>query len=157
MKENPVLPNIRSSKGFTLLEVVVVLILLGILTAVAIARVVDHGADERAATDTLITHLRFAQILAMNSDTTWGININGATYTLYADGNVNNNPANLPGEDSHTITMPVSAGVSTVSFDQWGRPYNTVDPSSSSPATGNINISIGSETITIIPDTGYIP
>jgi len=155
MQKIPLPSEIRSARGFTLIEAVAVLILIGILAAVAIARVSDNDADERAAADKLKVHLRYAQSLAMNLDKPWGVEASGGSYFLFFDGDVNNK-ARFPGEEEN-ISFP--GGISptfTVSFDRWGRPYNVADPSGGSPINAEITINIGSG-IVITPETGFIP
>ncbi len=152
-------PEPRTLRGFTLLEVVVVLVLMGILAAVAIARVTDHGADERAAADKLRVHLRFAQMQALNSDRTWGIRATGGSYFLYSDGDSNDadNVHLLPGENSNTVIFP--HGITQtffLSFDQWGRPYTDENPETNTPASAIPSITIGTESITITPETGFM-
>ncbi|SDB34269.1 prepilin-type N-terminal cleavage/methylation domain-containing protein [Desulfonatronum thiosulfatophilum] len=151
MKENRLLLKHRSSKGFTLLEVVVVLILLGILAAVAIARVGNHGADERAAADKLKVHLRYAQGMAMNSDISWGVSGDGTSYFLFDDVNdPEGNKRFFPGEDA--VDVDNSHASFYVHFDSWGRPNDI-----SSAITTPMSISLNTQTITITPETGFIP
>ncbi len=155
MQKIPDPPERRASRGFTLLEVIVVLILLGIMAAVAIPRLTDTGAAERAAADKLKVHLRQAQGMALNSDLSWGIQAAGGSYFFFHGGDITNK-ARLPGEEEE---IPFPGGLApafTVSFDGWGRPYNVADPAGNAPATSNITIAIGADTITIIPETGFI-
>ncbi len=140
------------NKGFTLIEVIAVLIILGIVAAVAVSRVMSNQNDLIAQTDVVKTHLRFAQLKALADDTatSWGISFSGASYTLTKDGN----PATikLPGEDSgsHNFPTGVTVANATVAFDSWG-----------SPGTANVTVILTqsgvSKNITIYNYTGYIP
>lgn len=152
----PVQHNFRFNPGFTLIEVVVVLILVGVLTAVAVSRFTDTNAAERAAADSLKAHLRQAQGLAIDSDTVWGVQASGGSYHLfYVDDDTNTVVTQrFPGEDADNIDFP--SGVSatfTVYFDGWGRPCS--DQSCETPITNAIT-AIDSR-VTITPETGYIP
>ncbi|MFO8090499.1 MAG: prepilin-type N-terminal cleavage/methylation domain-containing protein [Desulfatiglandaceae bacterium] len=160
MKITPVQHKFRFNPGFTLIEVVVVLILVGVLAAVAVSRVTDTGAAERAAADSLKAHLRQAQGLSLNSDTVWGVQASGGSYHLFyvnVDEDTNTTTVvtqRFPGEDADDIDFP--SGVSatfTVYFDGWGRPCS--DQSCDTPITSAIT-AIGSR-VTITPETGYIP
>lgn len=85
------------------MEVVAVLIILGIMAAVAIARFTDTSADDIAAANTLKTHLRYAQLRAMGDIVDWGISFTDNSYTLKKNGD--DAPVNLPGENSPTKTL----------------------------------------------------
>jgi len=159
MGKIPLPPEIRSARGFTLIEAVAVLILIGILAAVAIARVTDNDADERAAENKLKVHLRHAQARAMNSDTPWGVEATGGSYSLLRiDDDGNTVAANFPGEEG-AIDFP--SGISAtfkVFFDGWGRPHSDVPSVDTAidETDETITINIGSG-ISITPETGFIP
>src|SRR5512137_1246735 len=79
----------KGERGFTMLEIVVVLVLLFIVSAVVMSRYTRAGTNDlMAETDGFKTSLRFAQIQALNDDTvTWGIHIpNDSSYVLYKNG-----------------------------------------------------------------------
>ena len=59
---------IGTEKGFTLLEIIAILVILGILAVVVVSRTTSMNAEVYAGADTLKTHLRYAQILAMNTN-----------------------------------------------------------------------------------------
>jgi prepilin-type N-terminal cleavage/methylation domain-containing protein len=115
------------NRGFTLIEVIAVLIILGIIAAVAVSRVGSNQNDLIPQADIVKTHLRFAQLKALADDSTststWGIAFSGSSYTLQNNGA----PAsiNLPGASDGTIhRFPpgVTAAGTTVTFDSWGNP-----------------------------------
>lgn len=159
MLKIPLQPKDGPVRGFTLIEVIVVLILLGILSVVAIARALDNDVEVRTAADNLKVHLRHAQIRAMNSDVSWGVHSTGNGYVLFHSGSVANT-ARFLGENNETVPLPGGSGF-TVSFDQWGRPYNAANPATATPLTANLTVTVNDGThaasLTIIPDTGYIP
>jgi MSHA pilin protein MshC len=133
-----------NEKGFTLIEIITVLVLVGVVSSIAIISTSTGNADLSASTDKLKVHLRYAQSRAMNSDTSWGIQFNGASYTLLKDMGGTNQPVVLPGESSLSVSLPLSLAGS-VKFDTWGHP------------TGLSTIVLGSASIVITPDTGFIP
>ena len=162
----------RSNKGFTMIEVIAVLVILAIVSAVAISRATGTSeAKLQAEVDTLKGHLRYAQYLAMNdiSSTTtgyvqWGIDFGTTTssYKLvkYVGGVlVDPTPFNLPAESSatHSFKTPiVSTGTpALVLFDEWGSPYS--DPATKLAANATIILNPGGQAITITPETGFIP
>jgi MSHA pilin protein MshC len=148
--------------GFTLLEMVAVLVLLGILTAVAVGRMGDNPGRVAATAGTLKVHLRHAQFRAMYSETTWGVHSTGGGYWLFFGGDTNNK-ALFPGENLETVTPATGVTIPafTVSFDDWGAPHNVVDPATAPPLASSLGIVVSSGTspvtITITPNTGFIP
>jgi prepilin-type N-terminal cleavage/methylation domain-containing protein len=142
-------------RGFTMIEIIMVLIIMAIVGTVVLSRATTAGYDLASQAEILKSHLRFAQIKAMNDAVLWGIYIPaaGSSYVLYK----NNAQATslLPGESAQTHTLPagitVTAGVgSTYNFDDWGSPGTS---------TFTITLSQGTTTsnITITKNTGYIP
>ncbi|WP_051184555.1 pilus assembly FimT family protein [Desulfatiglans anilini] len=152
----------HTAGGFTIVEMIAVLVILGVLASVAVARMMtDDGAEVRRAAETLKMHLRQAQFRAMYSDTSWGVHSNGGSYWLFEGPNTSNRVMFL-GEGSDTVTLPsgVSCGSFTVSFDDWGVPYNGASPQSGNELSSakTIQIACCSKTIsiTITPNTGFI-
>jgi prepilin-type N-terminal cleavage/methylation domain-containing protein len=143
-------------KGFTLIEVIALLIILGIVAAVAASRGMSNESGLIAQADIVKSHLRFAQLKALSDDIdTWSIVFTSSSYSLSCSGTIlgNNCPAtiNLPSENSGTHTFPtgVAASPVTVTFDSWG-----------SPGTANVTVTLTqdsiSKPITITNNTGYI-
>lgn len=150
-KKTDIHSKLSNSKGFTMIEIVAVLIILGIIAAVAISRGLSvNDVTAQSEVETLKGHLRFAQSRAMNelSPVKWGIQANGSSYTLVRNLNGDNttfdSPSHLPGESSaiHTTTLS-GAGSGTVLFDDWGNPTVTV-------------ITFVGRSISITPNTGFI-
>ncbi len=157
--------SMRQSHGFTMIEIVVVLVVLFILSAAVISRYSTADPNELIAeADGLKANLRFAQIKAMSdtmqpdSNPRWEFEISNATsYALYrrGDGGVRV-PVNLPGEVPPSPTHSLPAGVTitsgvglVITFDDWG-----------SPGTSNISVTltqgIQSSIISITRNTGFI-
>jgi len=153
------------NKGFTMIEIVVVLVVLFIVSAVFISRYATADSNELIAeTDALKANLRFAQIKAIsdtlqpNGNPRWEFEItDAASYTLYRRDGGARLPVNLPGEvpPSPTHSLPsgvmLTSGVGRViTFDDWG-----------SPGASNISVSLTqgtqSSTVNITKNTGFIP
>ncbi len=162
-----------SQKGFTFLELIAVLIVLAIMTAVAVSRATNNDAEVVTGADTLKAHIRYAQTMAMNSnpnagdETIWGISCSGSSYWLFRGTAPAADIIRLPDDEKYisgdrTINLTqkkMSVTSFTVYFDNRGIPYSplgtqwpgtviTVSPASGSGTTVNINIT---------PFTGYVP
>lgn len=144
--------KVADNRGFTMIEVIAVLIILGIISAVFIVRGMGTEAVKlQAEVDTLKGHLRYAQYLAINdiSPTKWGINLADSYYTLVknasGDGVTFTSPFSLPNESSATHSFaPITATSATVLFDEWGSPDIT-------------SLAFGGQSVTITAETGFIP
>lgn len=119
---------LANSNGFSLMEIICGLVIVGILSAVAVSRMASTDVyDVVMEIETLKTHLRYCQIRAMSHNETWGIKItSGTAYTLQKNGSTAS--VNLPNENSatHTFESGVRAtpGTTTITFDDIGSPGN---------------------------------
>lgn len=143
------IPDFRktaASSGFTAIEIIAVLVIVGILSAVAVSRLTGHSdAEDLAAANTLKVHLRYAQLRAMGDIVPWGIRFNGDSYTLLKGGEAT--PVNLPGENNTEKALEnLTESPDEIWFEAaLGRP----DPDGAS-------ISVGGRQIFITPETGFI-
>jgi prepilin-type N-terminal cleavage/methylation domain-containing protein len=149
------------NKGFTLIEIIAVLIILGIMAAVAVSRMGSNDSDLIPQADIIKSHLRFAQLKALSDDTSasWGIAFPGIlgsnSYTL--KNGTSNAAINLPGEDGISHTFPTGSGITvlssplTVNFDSWGSPVGGGAATVSLYQGGVLKT-----TINIDANTGYI-
>ena len=138
-----------------MIEVIVVLFIMAIVASFVLFRPSTSANELVAQAEILKSHLRYAQIRAMNGDDTetWGIHLADAnSYTLYK----NNAQATdiLPGETAQTHTFPtevsVSSGVgTTVNFDSWGSPV-------AGAQTITLTQAMQTSSITVTKNTGYI-
>ena len=139
--------------GFTMLEIIVVLVLMAILSLSALARLSQTNAEVLGDRDRLMAHIRYAQSRALRTSSTWTIDFTGASsYQILQDGAARF----LPGLETPTIT--IASSITTggdVSFNSWGEPSVGGTPLA---ATSSISLSDGtySAAITIEPDTGYV-
>jgi MSHA pilin protein MshC len=175
-----IVPKIfKTQDGFTLIEIISVLIILGILVAVMISRLTNYDTEVYAGTDALKAHLRYAQTMAMNKDpntgteTIMGIKYDGANkYWLFKG--TNTSDIFLLPDDSKYITgdrkIDLTAkkinitGINTIYFDNHGIPYTAyTDSTTNTPLANPLIISVtslsgsSSKSLTITPQTGFIP
>ncbi|MCX5908501.1 MAG: prepilin-type N-terminal cleavage/methylation domain-containing protein [Deltaproteobacteria bacterium] len=165
----------RDPRGFTLIEIIATLVIIGIVVAVIINRVIGTSDTSRVAQESVIkNHIRYAQGMAMKRGGIWGIKCDGPDYWLFRT-NAPDTPGNqivLPGEDNakvtlanKNVTMTASSGPTfTVSFDATGRPYTdaaiNMPVSAGNPVTitvDSIPAGSGTPSFNVTPETGFIP
>ena len=150
-----------ASRGFTLVELVLVMIIGGVLAAIAVPRMVDRSAYQtRGGASEVRTALRYAQRLAMAKNrevcvTTTANNLMlrftpvpgpaCSELVIGPDGDVFN---------TYTVTLPtgITAGVA-FRFDGQGRPITLPPNTQQTLVVGGAG---GTGTITVRPETGYV-
>jgi len=149
-----------NESGFTILEVIVVLILIGIVSVVIISRTTNiQDIELEAQSDKVQTHIRYAQTMAMKrSDTIWGIKCDGDDYWLFKtnDPDTESNQIRFLGEESDKVPMS-GMNAFTLYFDKYGIPYTAyTDESINTRVLTPLLIQIDSENFNITPETGFI-
>jgi MSHA pilin protein MshC len=158
IKRRQIIKNrLKNNGGFTLIEVVAVLIILAIIATVAVTHGMSTQNDLIPQADTVKTDLRFAQMKALNDDVnTWSMAFTTGSYSLSCTAGTNStcpsSAIKLPSESSNTHTFPSDVRVNptiTITFDSWG---------SSVGSNAVVNLIQGSQTIaiTVAANTGYI-
>jgi prepilin-type N-terminal cleavage/methylation domain-containing protein len=176
----------KTQDGFTLIEIISVLVILGILVVVAVSRMSNHDVAVYTGADALKEHLRYAQTTAMNKDpntgteTIMGIKYDAGAnqYWLFRGTDPNSNILLLPDDSKYVtgdrkidlaakkITITFSNGVNTIYFDNHGIPYTAYTdstPTGNTPLANPLTINVtalsgsSSKSLTITPQTGFIP
>jgi MSHA pilin protein MshC len=153
------------NSGFTPLEVLVVLVIIGIISVIIIGRSDIGQTDLLAQTEVIKSHIRYAQSRAMNADRIWGIycDASGQSYWLFADGDPTNGKRKLPGEESYTVDLipyKLTLTPTTLTFDNRGRPCS--DDNGTELLSTDLALTLAADggattTITITRNTGFIP
>lgn len=149
--------------GFTLMEIITVLVLMGVLAAAVVSTVSDDDRTLPYRFNTLKTHIRFVQAEAMGLATELGIRCQGGSYWMYRGNNVNDRVA-LPQQDADTVSLGgvgISPSTFTIAFDDRGRPHSAAAQSDANlfNADQNFTLTKGgeSQSFTVTRETGYIP
>jgi MSHA pilin protein MshC len=148
----------NNQRGFTLIEVVAVLMIIGIVAVIAMVRVSStEDIDLASQVEAVKGHLRFAQIRAMNTDSNWGIHFSETSYYLFQG--TDSSKVMIIGEDSPDVDLAAKksklritppAG-NNVTFDQYGSPGDAnVDIATNCSACANGGV------IRVTKNTGFI-
>lgn len=157
------MPYFKGAKGFTLIEIIAAIIIIGILSAVFISRVTSTAETDRMAkADALKSHLRYAQMRAINMSpdpanaasgckAAFGMNISANSYFMFKDCKVDSK-VTLPGANDPIVSVPgMGLASQVVTFDNWGRPCT--DLLGTTLADADINLG---QSIIITKNTGFV-
>ena len=155
----------KNVKGTTLMELILTIIIIGILVLIIAPKIKIGGSNLDCALKLLITHLRYAQNLAINRQQTFGVefDLNNNKYTVY-QGSIGN-----PVKDPHKIqddlivdfdTYPNLKGVSLSSaqFPTPATDWVNFDSLGAPTSGGTVVLSYGgnNKTMEIHPSTGSV-
>lgn len=142
-------------KGFTLIELIAVMVLVGFLAISIVPRFSFQDVNALAEVYTLESTLRYAQSRAKNDTEYWGVEIERNGYSLHRYSS-DSTLELIPGVNSSAYSFPsgVTANAQFVIFDSRGRPVNK----SFKPLSTPLKIAINgvNRNIIITPETGLI-
>ena len=165
-------PRLRGpahERGFTLWELIIVMVLVGIISAIALTRTGNDPVMLSTQVDQLAGDIRYVQALAMTQGQRYRINLTATGYTLtLADAGGTLVPHPVTGSTAQTnwnsgVTValpPTNLPNSLVAFDGRGIPYtdNVATIALGAATTATITLSKGdaNQSITITPLTGRV-
>ena len=154
--------GIQKARGFTIIELVIVIILLAILAATVSMRMPGEGINLGAQAEQLASDVRYTQSLAMSRGQRFRINFTAGTYQITdAAGVAQNHP-------STGLTTAVSLGTTVLSaynpplnnsylaFDSLGVPYTDPTTALAALVTLTLTSSGVAMSITVAPQTGRV-
>jgi prepilin-type N-terminal cleavage/methylation domain-containing protein len=143
---------LKEKQGFTLIEIIMVLVIISIVGITVLVRRPDVSAQAIGGRAVIKNHIRYAQLMAMTSNTVCGIQFKGSVYSLFRNGSLAD-MITLPNHTGTDFPIPEALGTTTgvLYFDLWGIPYSFAGLTT--PRSTGL---IGSLGITISTDTGYV-
>ena len=139
-----------AARGFTLIELVMVIGIAAILAAVAFSRINVSSFDTEGFANRAIAMVRYAQKTAISQRrTVFVVATSGNLKLCYADSVCGTPVREPPGTNAFSYNAPsgVTLSVVTISFDALGRP----SAGGAITVTGDV-----ARTITIEAETGYV-
>ena len=155
--------------GFTLIELITVIVILGILSLAITSRTGSLGGSELARMSEVRAQLRYVQLRALKTGQVYGVTCDATNYWAFAFNSTNPTNYNaylaLPGETSSIVSLSgksMAMTAFTCLFDAYGIPYTaytspSVNTKLAAPAVVTITAGGGTTTLTITPETGYVP
>ena len=154
----------RNNRGFTIVEIIVVLLLISIIAAAAFSRSISTDQmNFRSQFDKIQNQMRYPQSMAMKRSEWWGFSCDTNNYWIFSVTNKTATPIQRPLPGQHDMSISLSdLGITmdgfTVIFDKFGIPYS---PDWNTPLSADLVVDLtdsGSESrsFTIVPETGLI-
>jgi len=143
------------SKGFTLVELVIVIAILGIVASIAVPSFMTmiRNSEARAAAESILSGLQKARADAVSrnkrvefiaaTDTSWNVQLLDGT-TLYSRSSA---------EASPTTSAALGGGATTATFNSFGRLVNNADTTNSLTSV-DVSATDGSKTLRIVVGLG---
>lgn len=164
-----VTPRTKRNAAFTLIELIIVIIIVGILAAIATSRSPGTKINLNSVAQQLASDIRYTQSLAMSraqsyqlilSATSYQIKTSaGATVNNVVTGQATTQLPTAPQFFAVTIAVPpTNLPNNIISFDSSGTPYTDATTTNTLNSAAVITLTSGSSTstITIQPQTGRV-
>lgn len=159
----------RFRPGFTLLEIIAVLVVLGLITLTAVMTLDNTDYNLLSQAQAIRQDIRYAQSMAMKTGSVWGVDSNGVSFRAFEMVNNVATDRSFPGKETpvQLSDLGVSLSSFTLYFNGFGQPANAAG---NTPAATLREIKVGPGgwdfteptdppnlvKFNVLPDTGFI-
>ncbi len=135
--------------GFTLLEIVLVITLIGILAVTIVPKVETRWFEQRSEFHQILTALRYAHQIAIASECQIRVQVNGKMLSLYYNG--------IPTRcGSEAVTNPIMNGAVKVQVNANIHGKGWIYNEQGHPISGQQNLTIGDNNLRVEAGTGFV-
>jgi MSHA pilin protein MshC len=145
------------SRGFTLIELIVILVIIGVLSIFVVTRMPDTAARTRAFHDELLSQVQYARKVAGAQRRAVAVRIDAAESLLcYNSAGACNGVAAPSGQVPFRVAVPagVAVDVATFQFDALGRPRSAANALLAAQLVVNVS-GDGNFPLLVEHETGY--
>lgn len=145
-------------RGFTIVELIMVIVILGIISAVALPRFFDRKTfDERFYFEEVLSSVRYGQKLAVASGCVVNVKINNSGYALtYGTGACSGIQIKDPSDKSYPIKPPSNVSVQSGMELEFNSLGCITSDSSVNCSSGYNTVTVGSFSFRVHAATGFI-
>jgi prepilin-type N-terminal cleavage/methylation domain-containing protein len=159
----------KKRPGFTLLEIVAVLIILGLITATAMMVTDNTDYNLLSQAQAIRQNIRYAQSMAMKTGAVWGVESDASSYWAFEVVDTVETLRSFPGQETPVVLTDVGVSLAAfkVYFNGFGQPGNAAGDT---PSSNYLEVKVGPAgwdftdpedppsqvAFRIMPDTGYI-
>jgi prepilin-type N-terminal cleavage/methylation domain-containing protein len=149
------------TRGFTLLELIIVIIIVSILGLVMVTALPSSANKLPAQAQALINNLRYIQFAAISKDTSYRVNLSATGYDFTSANGLTN--ISHPASGSNTISLDGDVSLSWnnavlpnnyIVFNYLGVPYS--DAAMTTPLTSNaiLTLTVGGSSMNVVVTAG---